>query len=74
MPAGGPDALYRVHIKEELGLTGKLVCKDSHFVGGGQILSAGPEDLWETNTLYCNNLPVADWNPPGRHRRPARET
>jgi hypothetical protein len=55
------DSAHRVHIKEELGLTGKLIVKDSRFLGGGRILSADTEDTW-ANTISCPNERVTNWS------------
>jgi hypothetical protein len=54
------DAQHRVHIKEELGTTGKVMV-DGRFFGGGQVFSADSEDLW-ANTITCPNPRVVDWS------------
>jgi hypothetical protein len=54
-----PDALYRAHVREALGLTGKLIVKDSRFIGGGKVLTADATDLW-ANLAECLNAPITD--------------
>jgi hypothetical protein len=54
------DSENRVHVKELLGISGKLIIKDSKFFGGAKILSADLPELWG-NTVSCVNAFVADW-------------
>jgi hypothetical protein len=57
----GNDALYRAHIKENFPLSGKFICRNCDFTGGGMIMSADLPDLWAYVTNCVNDpAPGAD--------------
>jgi hypothetical protein len=51
----GNDALYRVHIKENFALSGKFICRNCSFSGGGMVMSAALADLWAYVTNCIND-------------------
>lgn len=57
-PSHPNDALYQSHIVEQHALSGKFICKDCTFNGGGQIFSADQNDL-AVNVYTCDNSAAA---------------